>query len=114
MNNILRNGVIVLAISALASTGVWAKNEGKGGGAAKRSDTSHQKQSLERKHTMDRGESKVKKSKYRDDNYDTNASGLAKQRDKKATQEQKELGRGSEKGQAMREEHSQKWWKFWE
>jgi len=28
--------------------------------------------------------------------------------------ERKELDKGSEKGQAMREEHSKKWWKFWE
>jgi len=40
-------------------------------------------------------------------------SGLAKQREKKAGQEQKELGKGSEQGQASREEHSRKWWKFW-
>ncbi len=42
------------------------------------------------------------------------ASGLYKQHDKKMDQEQKELGRGSEQGQEMREQHSRKWWKFWE
>lgn len=26
---------------------------------------------------------------------------------------QKEVGKGSEQGQAMRKEHSKKWWKFW-
>lgn len=114
MNNILRNGVIVLAISALATTGVLAKNEGKGGGAAKRPDTSHQKKSFEKSTKMDRDETKMKKRERDEDGYDNDASGLAKQRDKKAMQEKKELGRGSEKGQEMREEHSQKWWKFWE
>lgn len=39
--------------------------------------------------------------------------GLEKQQAKKAEQTQKELGKGSEKGQAAREEHSKKWWKFW-
>jgi len=38
--------------------------------------------------------------------------GLEKQQTKKAEQVQKELGKGSEKGQAMREEHRKKWWKF--
>ena len=40
-------------------------------------------------------------------------SGQEKQREKKMDQERKELGKGSEKGQQMREEHSRKWWKFW-
>lgn len=39
--------------------------------------------------------------------------GLEKQRQMKMDQEQKELGKGSEKGREMREEHSRKWWKFW-
>jgi hypothetical protein len=42
------------------------------------------------------------------------ADGLAKQREKKIEQERKELGKGSETGQQKREEHSRKWWKFWE
>ena len=40
--------------------------------------------------------------------------GLAKQHDKKTEQEMKEAGKGSETGQAKREEKSKKWWKFWE
>ena len=43
-----------------------------------------------------------------------NPKGLEKQRDKKANQERKEAGKGSETGQKKREEHSKKWWKFWE
>ena len=38
--------------------------------------------------------------------------GLEKQKAKKAEQVQKELGKGSEKGQAMRKEKRKKWWKF--
>lgn len=38
---------------------------------------------------------------------------VEKQKEKKAEQVQKEAGKGSEKGQAMREEHRRKWWKFW-
>ncbi|WP_237062017.1 hypothetical protein [Microbulbifer zhoushanensis] len=39
--------------------------------------------------------------------------GMAKQAAKKAEQERKELGKGSEQGQAAREENSKKWWQFW-
>ena len=39
--------------------------------------------------------------------------GMEKQQAKKSEQERKELGKGSEKGQAAREEHSKKWWQFW-
>ena len=39
--------------------------------------------------------------------------GLEKQQSMKTEQEQKELGKGSEKGQQAREEHGKKWWKFW-
>lgn len=37
---------------------------------------------------------------------------MQKQQMKKAEEMQKEAGKGSEKGQAMRKEHSKKWWKF--
>jgi hypothetical protein len=38
---------------------------------------------------------------------------MEKQQMKKAEEAKKEAGKGSEKGQAMREERSRKWWKFW-
>ena len=42
----------------------------------------------------------------------TKLKGLEKQKAPKAEQVQKELGKGSEKGQAMRKEHRKKWWKL--
>ena len=36
------------------------------------------------------------------------------QGDRKMEQERKELGKGSETGQRQREEHSRKWWRFWD
>jgi len=58
-----------------------------------------------------------KEKKSRDDSDDQDdldeLKGLEKQADKKSIQEQKELGKGSETGQAAREERK-KWWKFWE
>ena len=39
--------------------------------------------------------------------------GIEKQSLKKLEQPQKELDKGSDKGQESREENSKKWWKFW-
>ncbi|MFC1467676.1 hypothetical protein ACFLQY_03175 [Verrucomicrobiota bacterium] len=41
-----------------------------------------------------------------------NICGIEKQRVKKAEQVQKELGKGSERGQEARQKRK-KWWKFW-
>lgn len=38
---------------------------------------------------------------------------MEKQAAKKSEQNRNELGKGSEQGQAAREENSKKWWKFW-
>jgi len=40
--------------------------------------------------------------------------GLEKQRKEKLDKDRKEIDKGSEQGQKMRQEHSRKWWKFWE
>ncbi len=40
--------------------------------------------------------------------------GMEQQRERVMEQEQRELGRGSEQGQAAREEHRRKWWRFWD
>ncbi len=88
------------------------------------------------KEKMKQRKDKMKKEKARDDrsreersrdeknrdedseseemDLDSDDRGLEKQRYKKAEQERHELDKGSEQGQAMREEHSRKWWKFWE
>jgi hypothetical protein len=43
----------------------------------------------------------------------TENRGLEQVKARKLEQERKELGKGSEQGQAKRAEHSRKWWKFW-
>lgn len=60
------------------------------------------------------GKIKGEREKRHEQNDSDGSSGLYKQRDMKMEQEQKELGRGSEQGQEMREQHRRKWWKFWE
>lgn len=59
----------------------------------------------DKKQKKDKAEKKVKAEK--------SVKGLDKQKDKKSTQVQKELGKGSEKGQEA-SSSKKKWWKFWE
>lgn len=120
INKIVFGGPLALALTAVLSSGTLAaKPEGKqgGGGADKRPPASYDKQrarenSFEKSVRMDADGAKSKIREHRND--DDRASGLAKQQDMKAGQEQKELGRGSEQGQEAREENSRKWWKIWE
>jgi len=81
--------VCVLAVLLMAGVGVEAKGPPQGKGPKK----AKQEQKLEKENTLPKG--------------------LEKQRAKKAEQVQKELDKGSEQGQAMREQHRRKWWKFW-
>ena len=129
-------GVCSVIVAIATSSGVWAKNNGQGGGM--RSEPSKGQMSRDSgRDTKYRTESRSKNSEYqnnetkerreeheerrerKDENYRENrpeertSPELNKQREKKAAQEQNELGRGSEKGQQSREEHSRKWWKLW-
>jgi len=88
---------------ALADKPVWA---GKG----KPSDeqkAAHQS-AMEAKEDLD-NEVEIKERKDKSDKL----KGLEKQKTKKSEQVQKELDKGSDKGQESRESHSKKWWKFW-
>ncbi len=61
----------------------------------------------------DKKEKKDKKNKKDKEAKAGNSDGPAELENKKADQERKELGKGSEKGQESREANSKKWWKFW-
>lgn len=110
----------ILTLPAFAAKGA---KEGKG----------YKQQSKDAYETQHKGkhaygqEYEVKKGKGRNEKEDAKGEkidsgsgkpeeppGLAKQSEKKMEQERKELGKGSETGQQKREEHSRKWWKFWE
>jgi hypothetical protein len=126
----------VLASLWVSETALAAKPDGAGNsgaqmGGAKAGDMmrdrdSEQEQDMERDRDRDRDhdreqqgdgammkQNEMRKEK-REDGDDEAKPGLAKQREMKMEQERKELGKGSEQGQTMREEHSRKWWRFWE
>jgi Skp family chaperone for outer membrane proteins len=56
-------------------------------------------------------EKKEKEMKYQEG--EKPPKGLEKQQQRKMEQDQKELGKGAEQGQAAREQRN-KWWRFWE
>lgn len=132
MDKKLLHGAMIFAVCVALSSVVLAKPEGsqrdkQGDERSARTSNSHEKQShedksleRERKSMPDRDDAESITREHRNDgdNYrhadNDVTSGLAKQRDMKADQAQKESGRGSEKGQDMREDHRRKWWKFWE
>lgn len=122
------SGVFILVIAAAASADAWSKGEGKGDGMRsdhpkgqmdrdKGNEGTYRQETKEnvRKHRdSDDAKERREEKAYREDQNDSDKpASLAKQREKKAAQEQKELGRGSEQGQKAREEHSRKWWKIW-
>ena len=61
-----------------------------------------------------RGEAGKGKKDRAADGAGSEPKGREMQQEKKMNQERKELGQGSEQGQQKREEHSRKWWRFWE
>jgi Skp family chaperone for outer membrane proteins len=113
--------VLVLAFSSMAK-----QNEEKGNGIGSDDRTSSAEavrgrvaQSESRDETKDRDEKaleRMDKARHRDEmkTEETSPQGLEKQQEKKMEQERTEKDKGSEQGQKMREEHSRKWWKFWE
>ena len=60
-----------------------------------------------------KGEEKRLKAEEERMQAEKDNKGMAKQAEKKAEQERKEMGKGSEQGQAARAENSKKWWQFW-
>jgi threonine synthase len=124
-------GVLVAAGSAFAEKPQWvekkadktaAKAVGKQAPSSELlllEDVEHEDKSgmkAKSKHDQERKAKKVKEREGAAAQETSKAAskGLEKQREKKPEQEMKELGKGSEQGQAARDEHRKKWWRFWE
>jgi hypothetical protein len=82
--------------------------------------TAHQA-AMEAKENIEDSEDRIKEKeekieteeKIEKDDKSRELKGIEKQSLKKLEQPQKELDKGSDKGQESREENSKKWWKFW-
>lgn len=109
--SILRCIVILSGAMLLPMTSQASKPDGVG----KPDRAGQMKEDADSKEAEAKAKAKAEadKAKEKADKAADDATGLDKQKEKKAEQERKELGKGSEQGQAKRAEHSRKWWKFW-
>jgi hypothetical protein len=97
-----------LMITALMAAPAWAdKPERAGQGKPTVEQKAAHKSAMHAKNDADEKQAKPEK-----ENSEKEKSGLEKQQQKKSEQIQKETGKGSEQGQASRE-NRKKWWKFW-
>lgn len=81
--------------------------------AHERAEKEHKKAEEKMKKARTENEEKYKKEKKDMDDDHEQERVMDKQRESKTMDMRKETGKGSEQGQASREEHSRKWWKFW-
>ena len=107
--------VFIFSTAAMAEKPEWAgngkptaeqKEVGKSAKQAKQEMDEDRREGEKSKEHMDKNAYKHKEDSDR-------PKGLDKQYEKKSSQEQKELGKGSEKGQEA-SSNKKKWWKFWE
>jgi len=109
---------ILVHLLAFGSAAKQNAGRGEGIGPADRTSIEAQVQSQSSEGAREREEAleRMDKARHRDDTAkeETRPKGLEKQKEKKLEQERKEIDKGSEQGQKMREERSRKWWKFWE
>ena len=75
----------------------------------------HEEEMEERNEEMMEHEEEMReREKTMEDREARKQEKMEKLREKRGEEDRKEMGKGSEQGQSMREEHSRKWWRFWE
>ena len=97
-----------------AGQGKQAQEQTKAFGDSMIHGVNEEKEGVKKKATKEYGIIDDKMKKAKKGSAEKVNQGLEKQREKKQEKIRKEIDKGSEQGQAAREEHSKKWWKFWE
>lgn len=119
---------LLTAMPVLAEKPDWAgkgkssqqelKNQGDAVWTQAGDDSAQMKQKANRERVeeqyTDAGKGKEKKEKQLREQQQSESQAMEKQRAMKQEQVRREEAKGSEQGQASRQEHSRKWWKFWE
>ena len=98
--------IVLLAAGLIAIPAIADKPEWAGKGKPTDAEKAHHKAEMTAKGDDKEHEKKLKERKNKE------KRGLETQHEKKSQQAQKELGKGSDKGQESREQRK-KWWKFW-
>lgn len=108
--------LITLVVMSLAATPAFAEKpewSGKGKPTAEQKEMHRAAMEAKGDGVDEHGlEEKKEKKEKKEKSSDAN-KGMEKQREMKSEKIQKELGKGSDKGQESRE-NSKKWWRFWE
>jgi len=76
-------------------------------------DAGEIREKAEKKMKAAKAEKEAKAAKAEMDGESGREAAMAKQREMKSEQVRKSADKGSEKGQAQRQEKSRAWWKFW-
>lgn len=127
----MKHKLLALSLISLFATPALAeKPEWAGKGKPTEEQLSTHKAAMEAKEDLDDDDGEMKKEKIKQEKKEKikekereqmqemkenseQTRAMEKQANKKSEQTRNELGKGSETGQAAREENSKKWWKFW-
>ena len=110
-----RNLIVLILLSVFVAPVMADKPEWAGNGKPTDEQKAVHKSAMEAKGDSDDDDYRLNEKKQKKEKKDKSSKlkGIEKQGVKKSEQEQKEVEKGSDKGQASREENRKKWWKLW-
>ena len=110
-----RNLIVLILLTVFVAPVMADKPEWAGNGKPTDEQKAVHKSAMEAKGDSDDDDYRLNEKKQKKEKKDKSSKlkGIEKQGVKKSEQEQKEVEKGSDKGQASREENRKKWWKLW-
>ena len=110
-----RNLIVLILLTVFVAPVMADKPEWAGNGKPTDEQKAAHKSVMEAKGDSDDDDYRLNEKKQKKEKKDKSSKlkGIEKQGAKKSEQEQKEVEKGSDKGQASREENRKKWWKLW-
>ena len=107
-----KNLLALLLAGVFIAPAIADKPEWTGKGKPSDEQKAAHQAAMQAKEDIDDSDDRIKEKKEKEDKS-RELKGIEKQNLKKSEQPQKELDKGSDKGQESRDENSKKWWKFW-
>ena len=107
-----KNLLALLLAGVFIAPAIADKPEWTGKGKPSDEQKAAHEAAMQAKKDIDDRDDRIKEKKEKEDKS-RELKGIEKQNLKKSEQPQKELDKGSDKGQESRDENSKKWWKFW-
>ena len=107
-----KNLLALLLAGVFIAPAIADKPEWTGKGKPSDEQKAAHEAAMQAKKDIDDSDDRIKEKKEKEEKS-RELKGIEKQNLKKSEQPQKELDKGSDKGQESRDENSKKWWKFW-